>query len=56
MFSIDFWFGENWGFGFTVCIHERSALEMDWGTEHEFLTDFAWEIKLFGKRWGTGSG
>ena len=38
--------------------HEKSSFSPseDVGTKYEYLTGFDWEVKLFGKRRGTGRG
>lgn len=42
----DLWFS-GWGFGFTLYVREDIYGER--------LTGFDWQVKLFGKTWGTGA-
>ena len=48
-FAVDLWH-KNWGFGFSLIIWER--FEDPLGL---MKIGFEWQIKLFGRTWGTGN-
>jgi len=45
--SFDIWH-KDWGVGFTLLVWEKWE---DWDL---VKLDFEWQVKLFGKTWGTG--
>ena len=47
LFAVDFWHKE-WGFGFTLWLWE--AFDSPIGL---IKLSFEWQIKLFGRRWGS---
>jgi len=47
MFAVDLWH-KSWGFGFTIVLWHHIDEEM-------FVKfEFHWQVKLFGRKWGTG--
>jgi len=51
LISVDLWH-KGWGFGFTLIIWER-FVDWDWDEGELIKLNFEWQVKLFGRVWGT---